>query len=150
MNKLLAVNTMNREFAIKFESNNASVIVENNEFSVWAYMVNSDGKIINDAFVCSPIIPEENLDEDYIKLGNPPKLCTEYATQSAYYPLVSEMDISVKFSDNGDCCIFLKNEPIAAIYLKESRGFSKSISKVGGFGNPWSNKLFLNTFGYYS
>ncbi|ASM52179.1 hypothetical protein PESP_b0649 [Pseudoalteromonas espejiana DSM 9414] len=138
---------MNEEFTIQFDFQSCSVVIENDCTSVWAYQITSkEQDVAKDAFVISPIAPKEEFDYQSIKAGNPPKLVTKFASNRAYNESFNESDFSVSESKNKDICIYFKNEPFAAIYADEPRSYSKSLSAVCGFGNPWSEKLYVSAF----
>ncbi|WP_370979718.1 hypothetical protein [Agaribacterium sp. ZY112] len=136
-----------KTFNLRFKLKEDTVIVENDGFSVWAYLLNRDETgIEKDTFICSPISPDSVLDRKYIEEGNPPKITEEYATESAKIDDISRKDIYVKTTGEGDFCILVKREAFAAIYKDEERGYSKAILKSGGFGNPWCSNLYEKTF----
>ena len=138
---------MKNEFFLEFEVGDYVFIVENNGTSVWGYLTEKNGDILRDVFICSPIVPEDELDAQHIKQGNPPKLCKASATETAFIENISQAEISIEHIENFAYCVKYLNEPIAAIYLSENRGFSKSLSSVCGFGNPWSEKAYELSFG---
>lgn len=127
---------------------NETIVIENDGKSVWAYLINTkSGQFIKDAFICSPIEPEESLDKQYIQDGNPPKMCKEYATDNAYIPDVDMTQFNVLHAGrSGSYCIFYKQQPIAAIYSKFEKGYSMSISSECGFGMPWDQEMYTATF----
>lgn len=135
------------KYDIRFKFEGDTIIVENDGLSAWAYQVDSEsGKINKDAFLFSPVPAEDTLDKSHIEQGNPPKLIKMFAADDAYKPDVNESNLSVTASGQGDYCILLNNEPLAAIYQNKQHGYSKSLSKSGGFGKPWCEHKYAQVF----
>ena len=136
-------------FTIEFtnQTNKLSLVIEDNGNSVWAYLLSEENEFISDAFVFSPIQPLDVLNLEDIQNGNPPTLTKEYATEVAVKSDFQESDFEVVWSNAAnDIAIIFNNSPIAAIYKDHKSGYSKSLIKTGGFGQPWCSDLYQKVF----
>ncbi|WP_017445869.1 hypothetical protein [Gayadomonas joobiniege] len=135
------------EYFLEFSFEDGIIILENDGYSAWGYLLNPNSRELQkDVFLYSPRPPEPLIDREYIKNGNPPKLCEEYAAEGSFKSDIKESSLSVVSSGLGDYCILIDNEPIAAIYSNKNRGYSKSLIKSGGYGIPWCNKKYTAVF----
>lgn len=123
-------------------------IFEDNGSSAWLYLASaSNHDVEKDAFVYSPQPPRAELNRDGMRDGEPPILTQEYASEHAVVDIEDEMALSIVWSDSGKSLAVFHNETVlAAIYEDEPQGYSKALSKRGGFGKPWSQSKFEQFF----
>ncbi len=138
------------ELLIRFEYENKSksLYIEDNQKSAWAYLKKGiDGSILKDILIYSPIEPIAELNKREIYQGKPPILISKYASSEAVLKNAQESAFNALWSNEGDSvAILYNNNPIAAMYSSEKRGYSKALSLVSSFGNPWSEELYNEYF----
>jgi hypothetical protein len=79
--------------------------------------------------------------------SGPPILLRRFASDVALQPDVPANAHLFVFSPDGhSVAVFIRGEPWAFIARDERRGYSKSISAVGPFGQHWSQQLFDDLF----
>lgn len=125
------------------------VIVEEDENSIWAYLTFPyEEKIDKDCFLGSRIkIEVAELDfEEYRKKQIPPPLTKKYSTIESHLPNLSEEDISVEWRNNGNAILMINGNPVMFFSDNEDKGFSKSISKNGMYGNKWNQIKYDEIF----
>lgn len=118
-------------------------VLEDDGFAVLLYLTEStDTKPVADCFVYSVVPPTEKLVSPHGKSG-PPILLRSYASDVALQTEVPADAHRFEFSSDGhSVAMFVRGEPWAFIARDESRGYSKSLSATGPFGQPWSQQLF--------
>lgn len=116
-----------------------TVIIEENDNSIWAYVLTPDNQNIDfDGFICSTIDPVEAnspLIQQKMKEGFAPPLSVEFTNEYSVLKEVNPNDIKVVSGDS-TIEIYLKNEKYLVLDLTNRTGYSKAISKPGGYGNP--------------
>jgi hypothetical protein len=122
-------------------------ILEDDGFAVLLYLTSpTDTKPAADCFVYSVVPPTEELVTPHGTSG-PPILLRRFASEVALQPNIPANAHRFEFSPDGhSVAVFIRGEPWAFIARDERRGFSKSISAVGPFGQPWSQQLFDDLF----
>lgn len=122
-------------------------ILEDDGFAVLLYLTApTDTKPAADCFVYSVVPPTEELVTPHGKSG-PPILLRRFASEVALQPDVPANAHRFEFSPDGhSVAVLVRGEPWAFIARDEPRGYSKSISAVGAFGQPWSQQLFNALF----
>ena len=122
-------------------------ILEDDGFAVLLYLTApTDTKPAADCFVYSVVPPTEELVTPQ-GTGGPPILLRRFASAVALQPDVPANSHRFEFSPDGhSVAVFIRGEPWAFIARDEPRGYSKSISAAGPFGQPWSQQLFDDLF----
>jgi len=122
-------------------------ILEDDGFGVLLYLTTpTDTKPAADCFVYSVVPPTDELVMPQ-GTGGPPILLRRFASELALQPDVPANSHRFEFSlDGHSVAVFVRGEPWAFIARDEPRGYSKSISAVGPFGQPWSQQLFDDLF----
>jgi hypothetical protein len=122
-------------------------ILENDGFAVLLYLTApNDTKPAADCFVYSVVPPTEELVAPHGTSG-PPILLRRFASEVALQPDVPANSHRFEFSADGhSVAVFIRGEPWAFIARDERRGYSKSISVAGPFGQPWGQQLFDDLF----
>lgn len=79
--------------------------------------------------------------------SGPPILLRRFASEVGLQPEVPANSLRFEFSPDGESvAVFLRGQPWAFIARDERRGYSKSVSAVGPFGQPWNQHLFDELF----
>ena len=117
--------------------------LEDDGFGVWLYLTSpTDAKPVADCFVYSVVPPTEMLSTPHAETG-PPVLLRRFASDVAVQPDIPAKAHRTEFSPDGDSvAVFIRGEPWAFIARNTPRGYSKSLSSVCSFGQPWSQELF--------
>lgn len=116
--------------------NGRLLIIEEDEHSVYAYIVREDRKSIEfDGFLCSVTNPfENNIDlEKYKESGYPPPLIEKYANEYSYVRNLKTEDISIKWSENL-AEISIKGVKYLKMDLTKKISYSKSLRMNGSYG----------------
>jgi hypothetical protein len=122
-------------------------ILEDDGFAVLLYLTApTDRKPTADCFVYSVVPPTDELVSPHGTAG-PPILLQCFASEVAIQQDVPANSHRLEFSPDGhSVAVFIRGEPWAFIARGERRGYSKCISAVGPFGQPWSQQLFDDLF----
>lgn len=117
--------------------------LEDDGGGVWLYLTSpTDTKPVADCFVYSVVPPTEELFTPHALTG-PPVLLRRFASDVAAQPDIPANAHRTEFSPDGDSvAVFIRGEPWAFIAHGTPRGYSKSLSSVCPFGQPWSQELF--------
>jgi hypothetical protein len=123
------------------------VILEDDGYGVWFYLSSgTDTKPVADCFLYSVVLPTEELVAPYGRKG-PPILMRRFASEVAFQPDVPANAHRFEFSADGHAVVvFVRGEPWAFVSHDDHRGYSKSISFGGPFGQPWDKALFERLF----
>ncbi|SDF52826.1 hypothetical protein [Cellulophaga baltica] len=70
----------------------------------------------------------------------------EFSTDESYQPNLREEDISVNWGINGNAVIRINGNPFLLFSTDEEKGFCKSISKNGMYGNQWDENKYKEEF----
>ena len=122
-------------------------ILEDDGFAVLLYLTApTDTKPTADCFVYSVVPPSEELVTPHGTDG-PPILLRRFASEVALQSDVPANAHRFEFSPDGhSVAVYVRGEAWAFIAHAEPRGYSKSISVAGPFGQPWSQQLFDDLF----
>jgi hypothetical protein len=123
-------------------------VIEDNGSSCWLYLsdISSEG-IAKDAFVYSPIKPQEKLNIEEIKSGEAPVLTNSFASESAVLINPDETLLTIMWSNDGhSVSVKYANNPLAFVQGIKLGGYSKSLSKDGAFGQKWNQTEYDATF----
>lgn len=125
-------------------------ILEDDGFAVWLYLTSpADTKPAADCLVYSVVPPTEELVTPHGTSG-PPILLRRFASEVGLQPEVPANSLCFEFSPDGESvAVFLRGQPWAFIARDERRGYSKSVSAVGPFGQPWNQQLFDELFPFH-
>jgi len=119
--------------------NDRLLILEEDEHSVYAYIVSEDRESIEfDGFLCSVTNPfDNNIDlEKYKQSGYPPPLIKKYANEYSYVRNLKAEDISIKWGEN------LAEISIKGVkYLKMDLTIKTSYSKSLKTDCPYGKQL---------
>ena len=117
--------------------------LEDDGFGVWLYLTSpTDTEPVADCFVYSVVPPTEELSTPHAGTG-PPVLLRRFASDVAVQSNVPANAHRTEFSPDGESvAVFIRGEPWAFIARSTARGYSKSLSFVCPFGQPWSQELF--------
>jgi hypothetical protein len=120
------------------ELSKKNIVIEEDENSIWVYLTNpNESKIEKDCFLGSRYKIESNLDKNKHK-QTPPSMIKEFSTEKSFLERISHNDITVNWFQKGNVLIKVKEIPFLFFHYEEIKGFSKSISKDGMFGNTWN------------
>jgi len=98
------------------------------------------------AYMKEPPIDKE-LWKEKMKVGEPPVLHAEIASQSAVMSVTNENDFTFLWANNGQAVALLyKNQAIAFISLDEKYGFSKAVIEESPIVSPWNQNLYEQLF----
>lgn len=125
------------------------VVVDEDENSMWAYLtIPFEEQIDKDYFLGSRIkIEIEEFDfKEFRKKQIPPPMPKEFSTDKSHQPKLREEDISVNWGTNGDAVIKINGNPFLLFSADEEKGFCKSISKSGIYGNQWDESKYEEKF----
>lgn len=125
----------------KDPNSNCTLLIEEDEYSVWAYLLRPDKEGIDfDGFLCAVQDPKTiqiNVKEA-IKNGVAPPLSTTFANKYSYVKKLRKQDIRIVWEDVS-VMIYIKDELYLIMNLQTRISYSKGISKRGPFGEPLEN-----------
>lgn len=125
------------------------VVIDEDENSIWAYLtIPFEEQIDKDCFLGSRIkIEIEEFDfKEFKKKRIPPPMTKEFSTGESHLPNLKEEDVSVNWGKNGDVVIRINGKPFLLFSADEEKGFCKSISKNGMYGNQWNESKYEDKF----
>ncbi|WP_299439794.1 hypothetical protein [uncultured Aquimarina sp.] len=114
-----------------------TLMIEEDEYSVWVYVLNSDKQGIDfDGFLCSVVDPEsiKISPKEATKNGNAPPLTTTFANKYSYIKNLKSKDIKIYWKQNR-IEIKLKKEMYLIMDLESKTSYSKALSKDCYYGN---------------
>ena len=118
-----------------------SIIIEEDENSIWAYLMNKDFKLIEfDGFLCSIQPPTDSYDKKDIQ-KKPPPLINEYANEFSYLPTIRGDQIRIETDiENQLVKIMISNDLYLRLDLEAKKSYSKGLSKDGPYGLTLNEK----------
>ncbi len=114
-----------------------TLMIEEDEYSVWVYVLNSDKQGIDfDGFLCSVVNPESITltPKEATKNGNAPPITTAFSNKYSYVKNLKSKDIKVYWKQNR-IEIKLKKELYLVMNLETQTSYSKALSKDCYYGN---------------
>ena len=122
------------------EDPNLVVIVEGNEYSVFAYIMknsNTEPIILQDGFLCSrgTILQSASEIQEYIKNGVSPPLISEFSNDYSVVEKISNESINIAF-ENNMVKIYINEDLYLKMDINTGISFSKALSKEGPYGRP--------------
>jgi len=129
--------------AVRSTASGRHSTLEDDGFGVWLYLTSPiDTKPVADCLVYSVVPSTEELFTPHGSAG-PPVLLRRFASDVAVQLDIPANAHRTEFSPDGDSvAVFIRGEPWAFIARNTPRGYSKSLSSVCSFGQPWSQELF--------
>ena len=133
---------------ILFESYNSElekiVILDNDEHSVWAFVMDNETQEIEfDGFVCSisePFSSEKEV-EKLLDEGFAPAITTEYAGSECVMSDILEKEFSAVWHDSGYLEISINDNTHVIMDLEEQITYSRAIGKDGPYGLSLNDSL---------
>jgi hypothetical protein len=113
------------------------VILDNDEHSVWAFMLDAETQEIEfDGFVCalSPPFKSEKEVEKLLEDGFSPAITAEYASALAHQPDALAKEFTADWQEDGYLFIYLGEELFLVMDLEEELSYSKSVGADGPYG----------------
>ena len=123
-------------------------ILDDDGTSAWLYLTEPNShKPVADAWVYNRIpAPAASTIKSY--QGGPPPAALGYVTTTAICTHPAAFTWTFVWASNGDSVAVARDgKPVAFIIAGEGRGYSRELSKQGGWGSPWSDELFRQKFG---
>lgn len=117
-------------------NNGQLLIIEEDEYSVYAYIIRKDKKGIDfDGFLCSVVDPKkDDLDlEAIMESGAPPPLIKKYANDFSYVKNLKEKDITITWNSTS-VEIKIKGEKYLIMDFVNKVSYSKSLKMDGPYG----------------
>ncbi len=114
-----------------------TLMIEEDEYSVWVYVLNSDKQGIDfDGFLCSVVDPESITisPQEATKNGNAPPLTTSFSNKYSYIKNLKSKDIKIHWKQNR-IEIKLKKEIYLIMDLESKTSYSKALSQDCYYGN---------------
>ena len=125
------------------------VVIDEEENSIWAYLTKPfNEQIDKNCFLGSRVkIEIEEFDFKEIRRKQiPPPMIKEFSTIESYQEGLRESDISVTWGINGNVIIKINRTPFLFFTEDEEKGFCRSISKNGIYGNQWNENKYKEKF----
>lgn len=133
---------------IKHQASRRLAVLDDDGTSAWLYVTEPDSrKPAADAWVYNRIAaPPAEAIESY--RGGPPPAAQGFAGESARCEDPSSHAWSFVWSPDGESVAVARDgEPVAFIVAGQKYGYSRNLAKEGPWGRPWSEELYLTTFG---
>jgi hypothetical protein len=121
------------------------IVVEEDESSIWVYLTMPNGaEIDKDCFLGNRYeVTYEKLDvEEYKNKQISPPTIKDFSTELSWIKGLKENDLSVDWFQDGNILLKIKDEPFLFFHSEDKRGFSKSITKNGMYGNAWNENKY--------
>lgn len=121
----------------RIENLDKSIIIEEDENAVWAYLMDRDFKKIEfDGFICARQPPIDSLDNlDNQRKGNPPPLIKKFANEFSYISVIQDDQIKIEPDIEHQLVnIIIRDELYLSMDLKTNKSYSKALSKDGPYG----------------
>ena len=125
------------------------IIVDEDKNSIWAYLtIPFEEQIDRDCFLASrtKIVIEDFDFRKFRQKQIPPPMIKEFSMEESYQPNLKEEDISVDWGTNGNAIVKINGNPFLLFTENEEKGFCKSISKNGMYGNQWNESKYKEKF----
>lgn len=130
------------------EKSGRFVVIDEIDESIWAYLTFPyEERIDKDCFLGSrKEITVESINlKEYKKRQSPPSMIKEFSTSKSWLQNLAEDEIKVEW-ESENSIVKIKEEPFLLFTNNDERGFSKSISKNGMYGNMWSQIKYDEIF----
>ncbi len=113
-----------------------SLVIEGDDHSVLAYIVNSEkGEILFDGFVCSrgTIVDSSAEIKEFIDNGIAPPLLAEYENRYSVQPYITNDSILIELTDT-NIKVYLDETVFTDLDLVSGTSYSKAVQKDGPYG----------------
>ena len=125
--------------ALHFDSINKDLIIEEDDHSIWAYILDSerDNKIVLAGFICSTgtIVKKSSDVKEFIKKDFAAPISEDFINSFTIQKDLQEADFKIDISDS-KVTIFIKDTRFVILDFVHSNSYSKSVSKPGPYGLP--------------
>jgi hypothetical protein len=122
-------------------------VLDDDGTSAWLYITEPDSrKPFGDVWVYNRIAaPPTEAIKSY--RGGPPPAAQGFASDDALCSEPMKQEWSFLWSPDGESVAILKNDaPVACIVAGMKRGYCRELIKDGPWGQPWSDKVYRETF----
>ncbi|MBR9859589.1 hypothetical protein GYB22_02335 [bacterium] len=116
-----------------------TLVVEEDENSIWVYRVDSEKKIVQDVLFCSTgKLVENSADIKEASItGQAPPLLRSFANELYIQKGLTEDDISINWLSVDEVEVCLKSQPFVKLSMATNETFSRAVNKDGPFGKAW-------------
>ena len=132
------------------EESGRFAVLEEDDKVAYLYLLRPDQSIEKSTLAYMRVDPIESADwHAAAKRGEPPTLSRDMATTDAVIADALAADLRIDWSSDGHAAVLLyRGTPITWVSAAEEHGYgySKAISKAGGFGQPWDEASYQQVF----
>ncbi|HJZ91451.1 MAG TPA: hypothetical protein VKE40_11300 [Gemmataceae bacterium] len=122
-------------------------VLDDDGDSAWLLVTETESrKPVADCFVYNCRPPEPFLPTGWDR-SRPPPILTQFASDTAYYPGITESRIRIHWEEGGvAAAVFVDGRPVAFLLVGEKLGYSRGIATDGPYGHPWNETRFAEVF----
>jgi HSP20 family molecular chaperone IbpA len=123
------------------DEENYSLVIDGDEHSIWVYVLNSEGDIYFEGFLCSrgTVAKTSEEIEEYISQNFQPPLLKEFENKFSIQQNIDKENIEIKWK-NGQIHISINQVEFLKMDILNKTAYSKSISSEGPYGIPLIEK----------
>lgn len=123
------------------ETENRKLIIDSDEHSVWAYILDSENKIELDGFLfsCGTIVESIENIQEFIDKDFQPPLAKRFENKFSVLSGIKNENIKIIWGENL-IKIFLNGIEYLVMDILNRQSYSKAISEKGAYGNPLTAK----------
>jgi hypothetical protein len=119
-------------------------IVEEDEFSCWFYLTNSEKSPVADCWLYNRIVTPDELDKELFH-GRPPPAIKRFVGPDAEEKTGGKF--TIKWASDGESVSVLKDGAILGFIVQNTaRGFSRHLILEGPWGKPFDSDLYRKIF----
>lgn len=122
------------------QSEAQTLVIEGDEHSVWAYLLNSSQKVELDGFICSRGTLVESGDKvrEFLDKGFQPPLVEALSNENSVQLEINEESIKIHW-ENGVIQVLVHSKQFLKMDIHKKISYSLAISKEGPYGTPLVN-----------
>jgi len=116
------------------------IIIEEDEKSIWAYLVDNNGNLIQDGFLCSTgaLVETKEQVKQAIDKGLAPPLLKNYQNDFSIQKNLTEADFRIDWVSENEISISIKGTPF--LHIVKNKNISNSLA-IGDDG-PYGKRIF--------
>ena len=112
------------------------LVIEEDKMSIWAYLIDENGQLIQDGFICSTGYLAKNKEEvkNAMSNGSAPPLLDSFQTPNSIQQNLNATDIAVKWVSQDEVLVWLRGKLFLRMLKSSKQSFSLAISDNGPYG----------------
>ena len=116
-----------------------NLIIEEDENSIWAYLIDNEDQLIMDGFICSTGKLVESSEEIKTAMdkGSAPPLLSKFKNEHSIQKSLNENDLSIEWVSEDELIVSINENQFLRMIKSSRESYSKAINNDGPYGKVW-------------